>query len=113
MTTIVLLNDVNEEHLQAVKTEMAALGCPSIRAIDDGYRLIAIEGSHRLRAAEELGIAVNIEIVEEDADIDLYTLDWDHGGWFDERVVSGREFIEGFLRYPISDNHPTAVIQVI
>lgn len=112
MTTIILVNDIDADKLEAVKAEMEKLGAPTIRAIDAGDHLIAVEGSHRLRAAEELGMAVNIEIVDEDGEIDLDTLDWDDNGWFDERVVSGREFIEGFTRHPFPMGQPTAEIEV-
>lgn len=109
---IILVNDINEAKLEGVKAEMSLLGAPTVRAIDAGDHLIAIEGSHRLRAAEELGVAVNIEIIDESAEIDLDTLDWDDNGWFDERVVSGREFIEGFTRHPFPMGQPTAEIEV-
>lgn len=112
MTTIILVNDIDSDKLEAVKNEMRTLGAPMIRAIDGGDHLIAIEGSHRLRAAEDLGIPVNIEIVDEDSTVDLDTLDWDDNGWFDERVVSGREFIEGFTRHPFPMGQETAEIEV-
>lgn len=112
MTTIILVNDIDADKLEAVKAEMEKLGAPTIRAIDAGDHLIAVEGSHRLRAAEELGVAVNVEIIDEDGVVDLDTLDWDDNGWFDERVVSGRAFIEGFTRSPFPMGQPTAEIEV-
>lgn len=112
MVMIILVNDTDAEHLEAVKAEMEKLGSPSIRAIDAGDYLIAVEGSHRLRAAEELGIAVNINVIDEDDEIHLGSLDWDDYGWFDERIVSGREFIEGFTRPPFPAGQPTADIKV-
>lgn len=112
MTTIILVNDIDSEKLEAVKSEMEKRGAPTIRAIDAGDHLIAVEGSHRLRAAEELGLAVNIEIVDVDSAVDLDTLDWDDNGWFDERIVSGREFIEGFTRNPFPAGQQVAEIEV-
>jgi hypothetical protein len=112
MTIIILVNEIDTDKLEAVKAEMEKLGSPTIRAIDAGDHFIAVEGSHRLRAAEELGLPVNIETVDDDGIVDLNTLDWDDNGWFDERVVSGREFIEGFTRHPFPMNQPTAEIEV-
>lgn len=83
-----------------------------VRAIDAGDHLIAVEGSHRLRAAEELGQPVNIEIIDDEDTVDLDTLDWDDNGWFVERIVSGREFIEGFTRHPFPMGQPVAEIEV-
>lgn len=111
-TTIILVNDINSGHLAAVKTLMAGLGSPTIRAINGGDHLIAIEGSHRLRGAEELDIPVNIEIIDEDGIIDLDTLDWDDNGWFDDRIILARDFIERFTAYPFPANQPTAEIEV-
>lgn len=112
MTTIYLVNEINQEHLADVQAEMAALGAPTIRAIDGGDHLIAVEGSHRLRAAEQLGIPVNIEILDEDSTIDLDSLDWDDNGWFDERTIPVRDFIDRFTAYPFPSGSATAEIEV-
>lgn len=112
MTLIILVNDIDAAHLAEVKAEMARLGAPKIRAIDAGDHLIAIEGSHRLRAAEELGVAVEIETLDEDGEIDLQSLDWDDNGWFDDRVIPVRDFIERYTAYPFPAGAPTAEIEV-
>ncbi len=112
MTMIILVNDIDAGHLSEVKAEMAKLGSPKIRAIDAGDHLIAIEGSHRLRAAEELGLAVEIETVDEEGIIDLDTLDWDDYNWFDHRVVSARDFIDRFTAHPFPSGQETAEIEV-
>jgi hypothetical protein len=57
-------------HLEMVKSQMAELGAPTIRAIWDecsGFWL-AIEGCHRLRACVELGVEPIIEEIEYSAD---------------------------------------------
>lgn len=48
----------NNDHLEAVKTEMQKRGTPAIRAIwSETYGMwMAIEGCHRIRAAKDLGI---------------------------------------------------------
>ena len=113
MTLIILVNDTNPAHLEMVKAEMMVLGSPTIRAIDGGDCLIAIEGSHRLRAAEELGLMVKVEIIDEDGEIDLDTLDWDDYGWFSERIVPALEFIDVFTRSPFPMRSPTVELDVI
>lgn len=112
MTMIILVNQIDPARLETVKAEMAELGAPTIRAIDGGDHLIAIEGSHRLQAAADLGLAVNIQILDEDGEIDLDTLDWDDNNWFDDRIVPVAEFIAGFTREPFPMGAATAEIEV-
>lgn len=50
-------------HLRDVVEEMKELGRPTIRCVDWRGELYAIEGSHRLRAAFDLGLAPNIVVV--------------------------------------------------
>lgn len=65
-------------HLSKVKWEMRSRGVPTIRVYDpgDGSPIIALEGSHRLVAAIELGLPVKLERlrlsdrIEHDFDLD-------------------------------------------
>ncbi len=54
--------------LAAVTVEMKAMGAPTIKAIDCGDHYVALEGTHRIRAAHALGLVPVIEAVEYDAD---------------------------------------------
>jgi hypothetical protein len=54
----------DERQLSAVKNEMLWLGAPTVKAIDCGEFLVALEGSHRLRAAYDLGLTPIIDEVE-------------------------------------------------
>ena len=59
MTTIALLHKhYDEQHLEEVKTEMASLGAPVIRCIwsELNNMWMAVEGSHRIRAAKDLDL---------------------------------------------------------
>lgn len=89
MTTVYLLhNHFDQDHLNAVVAEMKVMGAPTIRAYDLGFdNLIqAIEGCHRLRACEVLGITPNIELVDSGVLIsDLDDLDCD---WNDDSIES-------------------------
>lgn len=62
--TIVTPNKTNESKLSLVKKEMEKRGPPKIRAFWDGEKYIAIEGSHRVQAAKELGMTPVIEEVQ-------------------------------------------------
>jgi hypothetical protein len=75
MTTIVAINDIDTDHLEAVQAEMTRLGAPEIRAYWTGEMYLALEGSHRLAAADALGITPTIiEMYEDDemmSDLDM------------------------------------------
>lgn len=59
MRIALLHNQYDEAHLETVKAEMLRLGAPKIRAIwSEAYGMwMAVEGCHRLRAAESLSIS--------------------------------------------------------
>lgn len=77
---IILLNKVTESRLVQVISEMKILGAPIIQCfeMDDGTYL-ALEGSHRLTAAKELGLIPILDIVDKiernDPDVEKYYLD--------------------------------------
>lgn len=71
MTIVLLHSHYDDTHLAKVTAEMRALGAPTIKAIWHEGRgtWMALEGCHRLRAAEALGLVPEIEPIEpEDMD---------------------------------------------
>ena len=65
MTIILMHNHFDEKHLAEVIDEMRTLGAPVIRAVHiDGDLWVALEGCHRLRAAEKLGLVPELDEVE-------------------------------------------------
>lgn len=89
MTTVLLPHtEFDADHLALVAEQMADLGAPTIRAFEALGMIAAIEGSHRLRAAEAAGVPVHFDILDQDDMIDLGTLDIDTNNWFDEPIVS-------------------------
>ena len=65
----------DKQHLAEVIEQMKILGAPTIRVVDLGEdRYQALEGYHRLRACEELGISPELEIVDWQGDLDLRAL---------------------------------------
>ena len=77
MNIVLLHNHFDQDHLNKVIEEMKVLGAPTIRCYDLGFDGIiqAVEGSHRLRACEELEIEPIIEMIDEDARIEDLGLD--------------------------------------
>jgi hypothetical protein len=59
----------DEEKLKRIIKEMKELGTPTIKAVFDGEKFIAIEGSHRIEAAYKLGLIPNLEILDYDDEI--------------------------------------------
>ena len=85
------MHRVDIEHLAEVIEAMRTLGAPTIRAIDVGDRLLAIEGTHRLEAAARLGLTPIIEVVEavpSDSDVD-------DGAFAGEPAETIREYLLG------------------
>ena len=70
----------DREHLETVKKEMEQRGTPTIKAVwvDHADYYQSLEGSHRIRAAKELGITPEIEAVDYDEyrDKDITEIDW-------------------------------------
>ena len=82
--TIITMHKVNENHLARVTSEMKTLGTPTVRAIWDGEVYYAVEGTHRLMAAYNLGLEPIIEHVEYSDETIIIELD----GSEEEFVVS-------------------------
>jgi hypothetical protein len=82
---VATINAPEAEHLAEVVALMQAMGAPKLRAIFDPAAgvLLALEGSHRIAAAVELGIAPEFEIVEDDDMLTCEDLGYDDMGWFD------------------------------
>ena len=66
---ICAINEIEQEHLNEVISEMKIMGEPTTRAYYTGEQYIAIEGSHRLAACNLLGMTPNIIEINEDTEI--------------------------------------------
>jgi len=86
---ITAIHKTEENKVLEVMKEMEKLGEPTIRAIETCHGLIAIEGCHRLEAADRLGMDVEILVIEEDYEIK------DHGFQdFEGKIMTGAEIID-------------------
>lgn len=81
MKVVLLHNDFDPRHLDQVVDQVRKLGAPTIRVYDLGFddRVQAIEGCHRLRACEILGIAPDLIFLPSDTPIIGLGLDYDGG----------------------------------
>jgi hypothetical protein len=72
MATLILLHShYDAAHLELVKVYMAEHGAPTLHAVDMGEGIYyLLEGCHRARAAAELGVAINLELVDYDYERD-------------------------------------------
>lgn len=65
MATLVLIHaHYDRAHLDAVKSEMVRRGPPTLRAMEAAGVVYLLEGSHRARAAAELGLEINLEMID-------------------------------------------------
>jgi hypothetical protein len=76
MTTLYTIHEHNDEKLQSVIEEMRTLGSATVRVVDCGDFLMALEGCHRIAAAKETGIPLDLIILEQDDVVNSNTLDW-------------------------------------
>ena len=76
-----LHNHFDTDHLDAVVADMKTLGAPTIRVLDLGFDCLyqALEGSHRLRACEILGVTPILDCVGSDETVASLNLDFDNG----------------------------------
>lgn len=78
------------DKLATVVEQMRTLGAPTIRVVACGDYYMALEGSHRLAAAAELGLQPVLQVYEQDDEIDVTIHDWyESASWSGERYTAG------------------------
>jgi hypothetical protein len=100
MTYVVTINAPIPDHLAMVMEEMKILGAPKIRAIADDRAgvIVALEGSHRLAAAQALGLSPIFVMLDENEMIKCQDIGYDDCGWFEgnpARAVDIRDRLAG------------------
>ena len=82
MILIYAIHRPEPEKLEAVVAEMRTRGAPALRVVDCGDHYEALEGSHRLAAAAQLGLEPILEVHDQDEVIDISGFDWfDAANW--------------------------------
>lgn len=100
MVVIVAINEPDHRHLAQVIAEMRELGAPTLRAIRDEAQgvILALEGSHRLAAALELGLTPRLELVNDDTPLRCDDIGWDDMGWFEGRAARAGDIRDRIAR---------------
>ena len=90
--------DSTADHLADVTAEMRKRGAPVIHALwHEGWGVwLALEGSHRLHAAHDLGLTPSIVALDWDTTVDLDELGLDLSGYGISGEVTVQQ-IEGWL----------------
>jgi hypothetical protein len=73
---IYMINDTHPSKLYEVKEAMQHHGPPQISVVDMGDHYMALEGSHRLMAAKELGLLPELTIHQRGDRINPHDFDW-------------------------------------
>lgn len=76
MTTLFTIHAMDPKKLIGVIDEMRSMGSPTIRVVDCGDYLMALEGVHRIAAAATLGVALTLDVLGQDDLVDADSLDW-------------------------------------
>jgi hypothetical protein len=101
--TIVAIHKPHVDRYLAVRNEMQEMGAPTIEVVDCGDHYMALEGSHRLAAAKDLGLVPMLTVRDQDEMIDITGYDWfDPEQWAETEYAAGE--VAGELRH--SQNVP-------
>ncbi|HSX62243.1 MAG TPA: hypothetical protein VLF18_18830 [Tahibacter sp.] len=88
------LHEPDPTHLARVVAEMQQMGPPTIEAIDCGTYLAALEGSHRLAAAAQLGLMPTFVLRDQDEVIEVTEYAWFDEVFFPDPIYTGRQVVE-------------------
>jgi hypothetical protein len=95
MFTIYAIHPPDPARLDRVRAEMAILGPPSIEVVQCGDHYRALEGSHRLAAADALGMIPDLVVRQQQDDFDVSRYDWfDGANWADIVYPAGEVVLE-------------------
>jgi hypothetical protein len=76
MKPLYTIHGIDEAKLQSVADEMRMLGAPTVRVVDCGDFFMALEATHRLAAAAQLGVVPVLQVLGQDDLVNADTLDW-------------------------------------
>lgn len=76
MTTVYAIHKPSPEKLAEVTAQMREMGAPKLEVVACGDHFMALEGSHRLAAAQALGIVPEFVVHEQDDMLEISRFDW-------------------------------------
>lgn len=104
MPTVYAIHAPQADRLPEVIEDMRRMGVPTIRVVDCGDYLMALEGSHRLAAAAALDITPDFVIHEQGEIINIAEFDW-----YDLGVFSSTEYAAGEVAGDLFSPHQATV----
>ena len=93
------IHEVNEKRLAIVIEQMRQLGSPTIRAVSFRDSLVAIEGSHRLKAAYLSQTPVKLVVLDRNEWVSASSLDW-------LNLLEDEKYPAGDLAWTAYENSP-------
>lgn len=88
--TIYAIHKPDATHLAEVIKTMRVLGPPTLRVVDCGDYYQALEGSHRLPAALQLGLTPILVVHDQDEVIKIAEYDWyEQQNWAETEYPAG------------------------
>lgn len=107
MSTLYTIHATDPTKLREVITEMQCLGTPTIRVVNCSDFLMALEGTHRVEAAAQLGLPINLVVLEQDELVEADSLDWQDlcpGQSYTAGELAGEAFSPSCSSYRINDD---------
>ncbi len=107
ISALYTIHAVDQNKLRGVIEDMRRLGSPTIRAVDCGDYLMALEGVHRIEAAAQLGVALDLDILGQDDLIEADSLDWQDlqaGQAYTAGELAGEAYSPGCGIYRLNDD---------
>lgn len=108
MRTLYTIHNTDATKLQEVIAEMRILGSPTIRVVECGDYLMALEGTHRISAASILCFPVNLVLLEQEDVVEADTLDWqdlEPGASYTAGMLAGEAFNPKSGTYHLQDDY--------
>jgi hypothetical protein len=106
MRMLYTIHGIDPAKVERIKAEMAILGAPVVRVVNCGDYLMALEATHRIAAATELGIAPVLCELEQDDLVESDSLDWPclcTGQRYTAGELAGEAFSPSCGAYRITD----------
>lgn len=107
MQTLYTIHAVDDAKLAGVIEEMLKLGAPTIRVVDCGDYLMALEGVHRIAACAALGIVPELIYLDQADMVEADSLDWQDlqpGESYTAGELAGEAFSPSSGVYRLHDN---------